>query len=69
MTMLTATLKVDNEATVGVVVANPKSFSSGSDGFFGTAKVVIGGERFQVQLQAVRIGSKKDEEAAEEGTA
>lgn len=58
--ILTATIKVDNESTVGVIVAQPKDFASGSTGFHGTAKITIGEDRYQVQVQAVKIGSKNE---------
>lgn len=34
----------------------PKTFSTGSTGFFATGKADIGGQRYQVQAQAVRLG-------------
>lgn len=33
----------------------PKTFSSGKTGYFATGKAEIGGQRFQVQVQAVRL--------------
>lgn len=48
---------VDNKV-IGVMVVNPKTFSTGSTGFFGSTKLEIEGERYQVQFQAVKIGSK-----------
>jgi hypothetical protein len=33
----------------------PKTFSSGKTGYYATGKAEIGGQRFQVQAQAVRL--------------
>lgn len=42
---------------VGTIVAQlaPKAFTSGKAGYFGQGKVVIDGQRFQTQAQAVRL--------------
>ena len=40
------------------VAMNPTKFKTGSDGFRGQGKVMEGGNRYQVQVIAVRIGSK-----------
>lgn len=42
----------------------PRQFKSGSDGFFGQGKVVDGEQRYQVQVTAVRIGSKPAQKSA-----
>jgi hypothetical protein len=34
----------------------PKTFASGKTGFYANGKVEIGGQRYQVQAQAVRLG-------------
>ncbi len=36
----------------------PCQFRTGSDGFRGQGKVMEGGAKYQVQVQAVRVGSK-----------
>lgn len=36
----------------------PTKFKTGSDGFRGQGKVIEGGEKYQVQVLAVRVGSK-----------
>ena len=36
----------------------PTSFKTGSDGFRGQGKVIEGGAKYQVQVVAVRVGSK-----------
>ena len=56
--ILTVTIRDDNGQSVGVLVLNPKDFTSGSRGFFGTGKVAIEGKRYQCQAQVVEIGSK-----------
>lgn len=45
-------------AAASAVELKPTKFSTGSDGYRGQGKVVIGNDRFQVQVMAVRIGSK-----------
>jgi len=51
---------------VGIVTLAPKTFSTGSTGAFGSAKLDIGGAKYQAQIQIVKIGSKG--EAAELAT-
>ena len=41
------------------VEMKPTSFKTGSDGFRGQGKVMEGDSKFQVQIIAVRVGSKK----------
>lgn len=36
----------------------PKTFSTGSRGYRGQGKVSMDGRKFQIQVQAVEIGSK-----------
>lgn len=36
----------------------PTNFKTGSDGFRGQGKVIEDGQKFQVQVIAVRVGSK-----------
>ena len=48
----------DTSELVGELVANSKTFASGSTGFFGQGKMEIDGKRYQVQAQLVEIGSK-----------
>lgn len=36
----------------------PKTFSTGSKGFYGQDKITIGGKRYQAQVSAVLVGSK-----------
>ncbi len=38
---------------------NPKEFKTGSRGFFAQGKFEVDGKRYQVQVQAVEIGSKQ----------
>ena len=58
MTALVVTVRDEDGKSLGTFVANAKDFKTGSQGYHGAAKLTIGGERYQVQLQAVRIGSK-----------
>ena len=40
------------------VEMKPRKFTTGSDGFRGQGKVIEGGVKYQVQVIAVRVGSK-----------
>ena len=40
------------------VEMRPANFKTGSDGFRGQGKVIEGGVKYQVQVVAVRVGSK-----------
>ena len=40
------------------VEMRPTSFKTGSTGFRGQGKVIEGGAKYQVQIIAVRVGSK-----------
>jgi hypothetical protein len=55
--MITVEFKQDGQL-VGLLTANSKEFKTGSKGFYGTDKLVIGEKRYQVQVQLVEIGSK-----------
>lgn len=46
-----------NKAAVTIQM-NPTKFKTGSVGFRGQGKVIEGGERYQVQILAVKVGSK-----------
>lgn len=54
--MLTATIRTADGECIGILVLKPKTFSSGRQGYFGTGKIEIDGERHQCQAQAVKIG-------------
>jgi hypothetical protein len=44
-------------------IIDKKDFKTGSKGYYGTGKMVAGGKRYQISIQAVEIGSKpKDKE-------
>ena len=36
----------------------PVTFGTGSDGFRGQGKVIENGQKYQVQVMAIRVGSK-----------
>jgi len=64
---LTCEVRTIDGRSLAVLVAAPKDFASGSRGFFGTAKIEIGGKRHQAQIQLIEIGSKaRAAEAADE---
>ena len=56
--IIDALIKDETGQTLGKIVANPKTFSSGSRGYHGQAKLEIAGKRYQAQVQLVEIGSK-----------
>ncbi len=43
-------------------IINPKIFSTGSRGFYGNGKMLVGDKNYQVNIQLVEIGSKPKEE-------
>ena len=45
-----------------ILALNPKEFKTGSRGFFASTKAEIKNKRYQIQIQAVEIGSKKASE-------
>ena len=55
--VVTVDFKMDGN-TVGMLLANAKTFSTGSKGFFGTGKIQVGEKKYQCQIQMVEIGSK-----------
>ena len=59
---IVAELKTDTGQLVTVLTIPPKEFKTGSRGFFGNGKVELDGKRYQVQIQLVEIGSKKEAE-------
>ena len=63
--MLTIEIK-ENGQVVGMLLAEEKTFKTGSRGFYANQKIEMDGKRYQVQIQLVEIGSKK---AAAEVTA
>jgi hypothetical protein len=57
---IVAELKTDSGQLVTVLTVPPKEFKTGSRGFFGNSKVELDGKRYQIQIQMVEIGSKKE---------
>lgn len=55
--MITIEIKQDGQV-VGMMMAEEKTFKTGSRGFYGNGKIAIGEKRYQVQAQLVEIGSK-----------
>jgi len=51
-------IKNDMGETLTTTELKPKTFSTGSRGFNGSFKVENGGKRYQVNVNAVEIGSK-----------
>ncbi len=59
--------KDENGEVLGKLVANEKTFASGSRGFFAQGKVELSGKRYQCQTQLVEIGSKPGAEEKKAG--
>jgi len=57
-----AELKTENNQLLSVLTVTPKDFKTGSKGFYANQKIEIGGKRYQLQIQLVEIGSKKQAE-------
>lgn len=57
--VIDALLKDQDGNTLAKIVANEKTFATGSRGFHGQGKIEIDGKRYQVQVQLVEIGSKE----------
>ena len=52
-------VQVEVNGGMGTIFPAPKTFSTGSKGYFGQGKVEgANGKRYQVQVQLVEIGSK-----------
>jgi len=56
--MLTVDVYFDGEPVGDSLEVKPKDFSTGSKGFYKSAKLEIDGKRYQVNLQFIEIGSK-----------
>ena len=63
--VIIAELKTDSGQLVTVLTVPPKEFKTGSKGYYTNGKVEIEGKRYQIQIQMVEIGSKKEAEAKE----
>ena len=61
-TFIIAELKADNGQLLSVLSVTPKEFKTGSRGYYANQKAEIGGKRYQVQIQLVEVGSKKEAE-------
>ena len=53
-----ATIKNPMGETLITLELDAKTFSTGSRGYRGQGKVTMDGKKFQVQIQAVEVGSK-----------
>ncbi len=62
---LIADIKLDNDNRVAIVQVLPKQFKTGSRGFYANQKIEVDGKRYQLQIQAVEIGSKAAGDSAE----
>ena len=53
----------DSLASLSRRSSGPKTFSTGSKGFYGQDKITVGGKRYQAQVSAILVGSKGDPRA------
>jgi hypothetical protein len=44
-------------------ILDKKNFRTGSRGFYGQGKMVVGGKKYQINIQCVEIGSKPKEKS------
>ena len=68
MPALFITIRDDEGKVIGSMVATEETFRTGSVGFYANQKLELGGARYQVQFQAVKIGSKPGAPASESDT-
>ncbi|OGO33402.1 MAG: hypothetical protein A2Z16_00815 [Chloroflexi bacterium RBG_16_54_18] len=59
-------LKTDSGQVLSVFSATPKTFKTGSRGFYARQILEIGGKRYQVQVQLVEKGSKNTAKSSDE---
>ena len=57
-THLTCEIRTVTGDSLGLLILAEKSFKTGSVGYHGQGKIEIDGERYQCQVQMVKIGSK-----------
>ncbi len=58
-------IKTPEGTSIGMLMAAPKDFKTGSKGYYANSKIEIDGKRYQTQIQLVEIGSKKPKEESE----
>jgi hypothetical protein len=56
---LIAEIKTTEGQSIAILTLPPKEFKTGSRGFYANGKAEIGGKRYQIQVQLVEVGSKK----------
>ncbi len=63
--ILVAEIKTGDGTVVNLLTLPPKEFKTGSKGFYANGKMELEGKRYQIQIQMVEIGSKKQTEEEE----
>jgi hypothetical protein len=58
--VIVAELKQGDGQSLATFALPPKQFKTGSRGFYANGKLELAGRRYQVQIQLVEIGSKKE---------
>ena len=53
-------IRDDSGNVIGRMIAMEKTFKTGSVGFYANQKLELNGSRYQIQFQAVKIGSKSE---------
>ena len=57
--MIVVRVEAEDGTLLTVTTLTPKQFKTGSKGFYGQGQIVVDGKRYQLNLQAVEIGSRK----------
>ena len=57
--MIIARLEKEDGTLLTITTMVPKQFKTGSKGFYGQGQFVLDGKRYQLNFQAVEIGSRK----------
>lgn len=52
-------IRDDTGKVIGTLPVISKTFSTGSVGYYGAGKVYIGGAKYQVSINIVKVGSKE----------
>jgi hypothetical protein len=58
--MIITRLEAEDGRLIAITSVSPKDFKTGSKGFYAQGRVVIDGKHYQLNIQLVEIGSRKD---------
>jgi hypothetical protein len=57
--MIIARIETEDGKLLTITTLVPKQFKTGSKGFYGQGQIVVDGKRYQLNFQAVEIGSRQ----------